>query len=301
MDNIILESVIDPTREDLDAALFDRAGKEYKLKSYIKRQLEDAVDEVDKEFVSVNDWFIKGSILSYQWLPWSDVDILIEIDDMPDEEWEELRGRINARFENVNIAGTKHPIQIFPQRGEYDPRRADGIYDVKSDRWIKGPYDIVVDIHDYIEAFSDKARSFDTAMGELERDVIDYSIFQSLTPEEMSALSDQSKQKLDEIDQDIDLLIQKRDEVRDARWAAFDKEMSPEELERYTTKNKLPANVVQKMLERYKYFGMISALKKAKEQSGDKIDEPGDVERVKTAIDIKPSALESLDRRLQEL
>ena len=299
--NVLLESAIDPTRDDLDLELFDKSGEVYRMKEYVRAQLMDIVDEIDREFVPVNDWFIKGSILSYQWLPWSDVDILVEIDDMSDREWDELRTRINERFENVVIAGTKHPIQIFPQRGRYDRERADGIYDVKNNKWVKGPYDLVVDINDYTEAFIDKAASFDMAFGELERDVIDYSVIQALTSEEIATLSDQAKQKLDEIDKDIDLLVQKRDEIRDMRWTAFDKDMTPEELKKYASKNELPANIIQKMLERYRYFGIISALKQAKEESAGRIDSPEDVEKIKGALETLPAALESLNIRLKAL
>lgn len=291
---VVLESIVDPTRPELDSDIFDKVGKEYKMKEYVRAQLEDIVDEIDKELVPVNDWFVKGSILSYQWLPWSDVDILIEIDDMPDEEWDELRQKINEKFEDVKVAGTQHPVQIFPQRGEYPEENADGIYHVKNNEWIKGPYDITVDLDDYVEAFQDKAQSFDVAMGELERDVVDYTIFQSLTSDEIAALSDQARQKLDEINRDIDLLIQKRDEIRDARWAAFSRDMTPEEFAQYASKNELPANVVQKMLERYRYFGVISALKRAKEDSGEKIDKPQDVELVKQALQEKPPAFRTL-------
>lgn len=292
------ESIIDPTRRELDPDIFDEVGKTPKMKEYIRSQIEEIIDEIDKELVPINDWFIKGSILSYQWLPWSDVDILIEIDDMPDEEWDELRKKIYEKYENVTIAGTNHPVQIFPQRGDYPEENADGIYDVKSGTWIKGPYDMVVDINDYLEGFTDKAQSFDMAFGELERDVIDYTVLQSLTSDEISALSDQAKDKLNEIDRDIDLLIQKRDEIKDARWAAFSRDMTPEELQQYASKNELPANVVQKMLERYRYFGAISQLKQAKEDSAGTIDKPQDVERIKLALDKKAPALESRFRSL---
>ena len=299
--NLFAESAIDPTRTDLDLDIFDKIGTEYKMKEYIRAQIIDIVNEIDKEIIPVNDWFIKGSILSYQWLPWSDVDILIEIDMLGDRDWDELRAKINERFENLMVAGTRHPIQIFPQRGEYDSERADGIYNVKDNTWAKGPYDLVVDINDYMDVFIDKATSFDIALGELERDVVDYAVIQALTPEEVATISDQAKQKSDEIDKDIDLLVQKRDEIKDARWAAFDKDMDPEELKKYTSKNELPANIIQKMLERYRYFGIINILKMAKEESADKIDKPDDVEKVRRALEELPSALESLDMRLRAL
>ena len=77
--------------------------------------------------------------------------------------------------------------------------------------------------------------------------------------------------------------------------------MDPEELKKYTSKNELPANIIQKMLERYRYFVIINILKQAKEESAGKIDKPGDVEKVTKALEKLPPALESLDMRLKAL
>ena len=55
----ILESVIDPTRTDLDQKIFDKSDG-YILKSYIRKQLRDIIKEIDRDIIKVNKSYIKG-------------------------------------------------------------------------------------------------------------------------------------------------------------------------------------------------------------------------------------------------
>ena len=94
MDNLdyIIESIIDPTREGLDPRVFDEHGGYYHMKSYHASQLKRIIDDVS-ESLPVLGWYVKGSILSRQWLDWSDVDVVVEIDpeidqDIIDSVWE---------------------------------------------------------------------------------------------------------------------------------------------------------------------------------------------------------------------
>lgn len=292
--DVLYESIIDPTRKGLDPRVFDRHGDEYSMKTYLRSQLLDIVNKIDSSIVNVNNWYVKGSILSRQWLEWSDIDIVLEIDqDISDDEWDQIRQDIDDVYEGIVLSNTKHEIEIFPNRGEYNQDRTEGLYDVVSDEWIKGPYDMSVDLKKYAGEFNKNVRSFDLALGELERDLTDYLVYQSLDQDELSGLSDQVKSKIADIDRDVDAIIKKRDDIKLKRREAFGDD--PEEIMRYGSRQKLPANVIQKMLERYKYISLSKALKKIRKSEGnqDVVDSEQEIEKMKELFDL-PSKFREL-------
>lgn len=284
---IILESAIDPTRKDLDKDIFEKINGNYNLKSYVKKQLYKMIEDVDR-IVKVDDWFVKGSILSYQWLPRSDVDIVAEVSsEMSEEEIENIKDEIDTKLGDVNVSGTEHRIEVFLQRGKYNRGNADGIYDVKTDKFLKGPYNITVNMSDYIKYFESKAMSFDVAVGELERNIIDYLVIQSLSSEEIEELSSQTKNKVEEINQSIDDIVNQYEDIKALRYEAFKKDMTPEEINKFGTKNKLPNNITQKLFERYQYLRLAKSLKELIKRKN--ITTASDVKKVKKVLDNKLS------------
>ena len=284
----LLESVIDTTRPDLDLRVFDKVEDEYHLKSYHKRQLIQIVQEIN-EVVPVENWYIKGSILSRQWLPWSDIDVLLEIDEnISDEQWEQIRDQLDRKYTGIKLAGTDHPIEIFPNRGPYDQTRTEGLYDVENDEWIKGLYSVTVDVEEYMDQFQREALSFDIEIGQLKRNLMDYMTYQSLTEDEISALSDKIRDKIEQIDRDVEVVVRHGKAIRISRFKAFTAEMTPDELRKYGIKNKLPENVVAKMLERYRYMATYKALKEIRRMAGhpEKIDDPEEIEALKKQFDM---------------
>lgn len=283
------ESIIDPTREKLDPDVFIEEDGQFEMRPEHRNQLADLVADINENIVPVNDWLVKGSILSMQWLPWSDVDILLEIaEDIPDEQWYDIFSLLRERSAGVVLDGTEHPVEFFPQRGDYDEDRADGIYHVERSEWIKGPYDIAVDVEKYRDAFGTEVEKFDKAIGALSRDLADYLIYQSLSDSEVSALSDQVKAKIKEIDDDVGDLVQLGQEVKAARQDAFSKELTPSEIAEYGSRNELPANVVQKLLERYKYMALWSAVRQIREMEGtEAIDHPSEIAALRQRLGVE--------------
>ena len=140
---------------------------------------------------------------------------------------------------------------------------------------------MTVDLNEYFPEFERQARGFDQEFGELERDVTDYMVYQSLSADEISALKDQVESKIKEIDRDVERILVRRDIIKSARKRMFDREMSPDEISDYGSKQKLPANVIQKMLERYKYMTMSGSLRKIKrDDKKANIDTTSDVEKI---------------------
>ena len=62
------------------------------------------------------------------------------------------------------------------------------------------------------------------------------------------------RNKLDEIEDSIQSIIDTGDQVIQDRQAAFQSDMSPEEIREFGKKHKLPKNVIYKMLEKYHYL-----------------------------------------------
>ena len=99
--------------------------------------------------------------------------------------------------------------------------------------------------------FERKVQEIDVVKGELKRDIIDYRELEGLTSDDVLNLQELINEKLDEIEDSIRDIIKIGDGVDADRRAAFDKDMSPDEIRQYGIKNRLPKNVVYKMLEKY--------------------------------------------------
>ena len=250
------EAVIDHTRKELDQDVFDGES----LKEHIEDYLRGVIDEINDEVVRVEDAFIKGSILSYQWNDRSDIDLMIIADeDITDEQYEVVQDEVYNRYNGNKIPGTTHPLQVYVNKGEYNYENADGIYHLNKG-WIKGPYDLEVNTDDYMSEFEEVVKDIDLDTGELRRELINYEMLRKLSPDEVENFKQKLKDSLKDIDSQVEDLVSSRQEIKDARHAGFDRDMTPEEIKKYGSKNALPSNVIQKMLERYYYMQMLDEL-----------------------------------------
>ena len=93
------------------------------------------------------------------------------------------------------------------------------------------------------------------------RDIIDYDELLELKPGEIKDLEKRIKSKLNEIETDLEDLKDIGDTLDTERRAAFDKDMSPDEIKTFSIKNRLPKNVVYKMLEKYHYLKFLKKCK----------------------------------------
>lgn len=263
----MFESAIDVTRPTLDKDLFDANNEPHP--AFIQF-LKNVVNEIDEDIVPVSGRaLIKGSILSYQWLPWTDVDLLIEIDpDITGEQYELIKQDIKDRFKDLKVPGTKHPLQIFPQRGKYPDENADGIYDLNIG-WVKGPYNLTADVDNYMDQFKETVQSLDLESGELRRNLIDYHILKNLPEDEQKQVKALIAKEIDEIEQNVRELVRHKEKIKNARHAAFNRDMTPSEVVKYGSKNLLPSNIIQKMLERYYYMQFLSEIDDVMEDKDD--------------------------------
>jgi nicotinic acid mononucleotide adenylyltransferase len=140
--------------------------------------------------------------------------------------------------------------------------KADAVFDIKGQKFVKRPDDFKFDINLYLKDFERKVQEIDVAKGELQRDIIDYDELSELKPGEIKNLERRLTSKLNEIEKSIQDLSDMGDVADAERRDAFDKDMTPDQIKTFSIKNRLPKNVIYKMLEKYHYLTFLKKCKK---------------------------------------
>ena len=267
--DFIKESIIDIPRKTYATPVFDNADTESpKLKPSVRKQVLDGIKQFEK-FGKVVKYTLIGSILTKQYREDADLDINI-LFDIPGskEEQEKVHEKIREYQGEVNgktIPGTKHPINYFsiidPATFSKARDMADGIFDIDKNTFIKRPEPSKFEPEKYVADFQKRVSEIDVVKGELARDMIDYEELKQLTPKEIDGLNKLVSEKLDEIIDSINTLIDIGDKTTQDRKDAFLKDMSPDEIRKFGVKNRLPKNVIYKMLEKYHYLKFFKHLK----------------------------------------
>ena len=269
-----IESIIDIPRKTYAPAVFDDADTSNpKIKSSVKKLIDDQLAIFAKEYPVVKTSLI-GSILTKRYRNDADLDINV-LFDVPKDKQEEERLRLSKKYlsassadsvQGKEIPGSKHPINYYfiTDKVTYDDqnKKADAVFDIESNKFIKKPEDFTFDINLYIKEFDRKVQELDVVKGELKRDIIDYDELTELNPDDILNLQDKINSKLEEIEDDIEQILKIGDGVDTERRAAFDKDMTPDEIRTYGVKNRLPKNVIYKMLEKYHYLKFYKKCKK---------------------------------------
>ena len=267
------ESIIDIPRSTYAPGVFDNADtKNPKIKSSVKAMIDKQVKEFEKEYPVIEIGFI-GSILTKRYRNDADLDINV-LFDVPKEKQEDERLRLSKQFlssknpDNIQgklIPGTKHPVNyyIITDKETYDDQieKADAVFDIKNNKFVKRPEDFTFDVNLYMKDFDKKVQEIDVMKGELKRDIIDYDELSELKPGDIKNLEKRIKSKLEEIQKDIQDIVDIGDTVDAERRAAFDRDMTPDEIRQYGIKNRLPKAVIYKMLEKYHYITFFKYLK----------------------------------------
>jgi len=271
---VFTESIIDIPRRTYAPLVFDDADTPNpKLKQSVLGMIDKQIKEFEKEY-PVLKYTLIGSILTKRYRNDADLDINV-LFDVPEEKQEDERIRLSKKYlsasnpDNIQgkeIPGTEHPVNYYliTDKKTYDDQnaKADAAFDIKTQKFIKRPEDYTFDMNLYLKDFQKKVDEIDVVKGELKRDIIDYDELTELTPKDIINLQDKIDGKLKEIETDIGDIIKIGDTVDAERRAAFDTDMSPDEIKKYSIKNRLPKNVVYKMLEKYHYLKFYKKCKK---------------------------------------
>ena len=307
------ESIIDIPRSTYAPMVFDNADTSNpKIKKSVIDMIDKQVEDFAKEYPVLKITLI-GSILTKRYRNDADLDINV-LFDVPKDKQEEERLRLSKQFlssknpDNIQgklIPGTKHPVNYYlitdQETYEDQNKKADAVFDIESNKFIKRPEDFTFDINLYIKDFDKKVQEIDVIKGELKRDIIDYDELSELKPGEIKDLEKRIKGKLEEIEKDIQDIVDIGDTVDTERRAAFDKDMSPDEIRAYGIKNRLPKNVIYKMLEKYHYITFFKRCKKILddgEVSDDEIDslKGGYVESAQSKARVVGEALDKANK-----
>ena len=268
------ESIIDIPRRTYAPGVFDDEDTNSpKIKDSVLRLITKQFQEFETEY-PILKYSLIGSILTKRYRNDADLDINV-LFDVPEDKREDERLRLSKKYlassnpDNIQgklIPGTKHPINYYFITDEqtYDDQnaKADTVFDIKNQSFIKRPEDFEFNPNLYMRDFQKHVDKIDMLKGELKRDIIDYDELTELKPGEIKDLEKRIKNKLNEIEQDIQDLTDIGTEVDAERRAAFDTDMTPDEIKTYSIKNRLPANVVYKMLEKYHYLTFLKKCKK---------------------------------------
>ena len=269
-----LESIIDIPRRTYAPGVFDDADTSNpKIKESVKALIDKQIAEFEKEYTVVKMGLV-GSILTKRYRNDADLDINV-LFDVPKDKREDERIRLSKQFlsasnpDNIQgklIPGTKHPINYYliTDMKIYQDQedKADAVFDIENNKFTKRPDDFNFDVGLYLKDFQKKVDEIDVVKGELKRDIIDYDELKELKPNDILDLQDKINGKLEEIEDGIVDIIKIGDTVDAERRAAFDTDMTPDEIKKYSIKNRLPKNVVYKMLEKYHYLKFWKKCKK---------------------------------------
>ena len=173
------ESIIDIPRRTYSPSVFDDADtKNPKIKPSVIKMIEDQLAEFEKEY-PVLKYTLIGSILTKRWRFDADLDINV-LFDVPVEKREDERVRLSKKYlsasnpdniQGIEIAGTEHPVNYYfiTDRETYDSQngKADAVFDIKGQKFIKRPEDYVFDMNLYLKDFEKKVKEIDVVIGEL--------------------------------------------------------------------------------------------------------------------------------------
>jgi predicted nucleotidyltransferase len=268
------ESIIDIPRKTYAKAVFDDADTNNpKIKPSVKALIDKQIEMFEEEYPVVKVGLI-GSILTKRYRADADLDLNV-LFKVPQDKREEERTRLSKKYlsttspdsiQGKNIPGTQHPINFYfitdIKTYNDQEKKADAVFDIENNKFIKRPDDFTFDKSIYIKDFERKVQEIDVVKGELKRDIIDYDELKELQPDDILNLQELINNKLEEIEDSIEDIIKIGDGVDAERRAAFDTDMSPDEIRKYGIKNRLPKNVIYKMLEKYHYLKFYKKCKK---------------------------------------
>ncbi len=268
------ESIIDAPRRTYAPGVFDDADtSDPKIKASVRKIVDAQIKEFAKEYPVIKIGLV-GSILTKRYRNDADLDFNV-LFDVPKEKQEDERINLSKKYlsasnpDNIQgklIPGTEHPINYYlitdSKTYQDQEDKADAVFDYRNNKFSKRPEDYTFDMNLYLKDFQKKVDEIDVVKGELKRDIIDYDELTELTPKDIVNLQDKIDGKLQEIEKDIQDIINIGDTVDAERRAAFDTDMSPDEIKKYSIKNRLPKNVVYKMLEKYHYLKFWKKCKK---------------------------------------
>jgi len=259
---LIRESVVDIPRDSLDSTVFQffNDGRPPILKDGIKSQILRDVDSIG-HIAQIDTFYGIGSIFTQNYTSNCDIDITIQINvnDLESVSAADLLAMIK-KLNGKLAVGSTHPINYYCITSEYDWDKAEAVYDIPNERWLKIPEVLEPDIGSYIVKFQETLQSIDLTTGELRRNLIDFSDIRKMKIKNVLQLKHMLHKKLKAIEENIKQLTTVYQHLKIMRQMAFNRAMTPQEIQIYGSKNMLPENIIYKLMEKYYYIKFLKKL-----------------------------------------
>ncbi len=255
------ESVLTLAKDDLDPVVFQpNVEGTPVLRETIRIQILKDIDEIRKILPVVN-FYIIGSILTKNYDVKTDIDVSVQVDaqqvdSIATADVMHLLANLNGR-----MAGeTAHPINYYVVLEDFDDTKVDAAYDVINDKWLKLPKAYEPDIEKWSLKFQETLKSIDITTGEIRRDLMDIEEIRGMHTTKIKKLKILMKQKLQHLEELLKQLVSVHRDTKMLRKMAFDRFLTPHEIQEYGTRNMLPENILYKLLEKYYYIKFIKKI-----------------------------------------
>lgn len=260
--NKLKESVVSLSKFDLDPGVFNsKENGSPVLRDSIKVQILKDIDQI-RNVAAVVRFYMVGSILTTNYDNSSDIDVTVEIDSHSIDNISTATLMHTIKNLNGKLASdTLHPINYYIITHELNDDKYDAVYDIINDKWLKIPKKYEPDVEKWNIKFHDTLKSIDIATGELRRDLIDLDEIRNLDIKNIKKLKFLMSQKLDQIEEVLKDLVNTYKNTRLLRQMAFDRFLTPQEIQIFGSYNRLPENIVYKLLEKYYYIKFIQKIK----------------------------------------
>lgn len=225
-------SVVDPIKPGYDKAII----KNDKIREEVRDRILEATSKISAQTgLEFDKIWILGSTLTHQWKDDSDIDVTIFLkDSVKPEDYKELNS-LAAKKYNEKIYINQHPINFYFAKPRFLKYKADAIYDLINEKWIKKSEALT---EDDVEEIIKNCSSLDEFNKIFEK----YTELRNLLegydgkPEELMEIIEQTVK--------VSILF---DKLKDKRREEFEKKPDPN----LPSANYRCSNIVYKLLESY--------------------------------------------------
>lgn len=253
-------SIIDEKMPELDPTIWYMRNGEYKLRPEVDGKIRKLAQRL-LVGIRAHSAYIVGSITGFYYTPTSDIDVnvIVSVDAETKLALIENALKVNGKF----APGTKHPINFFIRNEKMNPTHFDGVFNLKTGKWVKTATEQGVDLFSIYDRFRDDFGRIDALAGEAWRSLLDINILRDVlrnggSREVMSKL----RRRVEILDDTIQELAETYDEAHRDRIAAFRRQLELADMGQnpYPSPDLVPENIRYKLLERYHYMDFMKRL-----------------------------------------
>lgn len=254
--NFVTEAIIDQDRGHISSQIFLNAtSKNPTLKPQVIRQIKNGMSVIEKS-TKVIDYVLVGSILTRRYRDDADIDVTLLID-ASEDELKSVRKEL-SKINGITVPNTSHPVNYFVTNDKEDYERkkelADGEFDIKNNKFIRKPIFKEFDVLKYMSDFKKSIEKIDLMKTNLVKNIVDFETMSGVSRSNIKYMRFDLLKKLESDALEISNLYQK---LKQDRRDAFDRPITPEDIKKYGEKNRLPENVIYKLLEKYLYLDFL--------------------------------------------